>query len=162
MSTTSLWPTTPSLRPKVPSARPKNGSLRPRSTGMEVGPKILVIDDDAMLRRVLTRGLRRRHVVEEREDAAVALTEILGGARYDAIVCDLGLTGMTGRQFVLSLNAIAPEQAAKVVILTGSSKDSLDEVLLAVVGSRFVEKPATLNEIELVLGEVCGARANAA
>ena len=125
-------------------------------------PRILVIDDDAMLRRALVRGLKRRHVVVERDDAAVALTEISNGARYDAIICDLTLGGMSGRQFVLALHAILPEQAARVVILTGVSKMTLDDAVLDVVGPRFVEKPATLQEIEMVLSDVLGPTAHAA
>jgi CheY-like chemotaxis protein len=126
------------------------------------GPRILVIDDDAMLRRALVRGLKRRHTVVEHDDAEVALAEIANGARYDAIVCDLTLGGMTGRQFVLALNAILPEQAQRVIILTGVSKLTLDEAILDVIGPRFVEKPATLQEIEMVLSDVVGPTAHAA
>src|SRR5262249_26088981 len=108
--------------------RPKNPSLRVKP--LETGPRILVIDDDAMLRRALVRGLKRRHSVVELDDAAVALAGIAAGERYDAIVCDLTLGGMTGRQFLFSLHAILPEQAARVVILTGASKSTLDDPLL--------------------------------
>jgi CheY-like chemotaxis protein len=141
------------LRPKPPSAR---------FTPLETGPRVLVIDDDAMLRRALVRGLKRRHVVIEHDDAEVALAEIASGDRYDAIVCDLNLGGMTGRQFLFALHAILPEQAAKVVILSGAARATLDDPLLAIVGPRFVEKPATLAEIEHVLDDVFGARAHAA
>lgn len=144
------------------SIRPKPPSTRFKPAPAEAGPCILVIDDDAMLRRALVRGLKRRHSVVERDDAEVALAEIATGARYDAIICDLTLGGMTGRQFLFSLQAILPEQAAKVVILSGTSKASLDEPLLAIIGRRYVEKPATLGEIELVLGDVFGAHARAA
>jgi two-component system NtrC family sensor kinase len=126
------------------------------------GPSVLVIDDDAMLRRALVRGLKRRHVVVERDDAEVALAEISNGVRYDAIICDLTLGGMTGRQFLFALNAILPEQAARTLILTGTSKAALDEPLLDIIGPRFVEKPATLSEIELVLDDVFVGQARAA
>jgi CheY-like chemotaxis protein len=139
------------LRPKNPSQR-----IQP------LGPRVLVIDDDAMLRRALVRGLKRRHEVIETDDAEVALAGIASGERYDAIICDLTLGGMTGRQFLFALHALLPEQAAKVVILSGASKSVLDEPLLDIVGPRFVEKPATLNEIELVLDDVFGAHAHAA
>lgn len=142
-----------SLRPKQPSLRVKP---------VEIGPRILVIDDDAMLRRALVRGLKRRHAVVEMDDAEVALAGIANGERYDAIICDLNLGGMNGRQFVFSLQALFPEQASKVVILSGVARASLDDALLNVIGTRFVEKPATLSEIELVLCDVFGAQAHAA
>lgn len=140
--------------------RPKHPSLRAKP--VEIGPRVLVIDDDAMLRRALVRGLKRRHSVADVEDAEMALAGIAGGDRYDAIICDLHLSGMTGRQFVLSLHAIVPDQAAKVIILSGCCRDALDDALLDIVGPRFVEKPASLREIELVLDDVFGAQAHAA
>ena len=126
------------------------------------GSRVLVIDDDAMLRRALVRGLKRRHEVVERDDAETALAEIAKGARYDAIVCDLTLGGMTGRQFVLALNAILPEQAQRIIILTGLSRATLDDAVLGVIGPRFLEKPASLQELELVLGDIVGSEARAA
>lgn len=135
---------------------------KPRATLQPVGPCVLVIDDDAMLRRALVRGLKRRYTVNERDDAEVALAEIANGQRYDAIICDLTLGGMSGRQFILALEKILPEQAARAIILTGVARSTLDDDLLAVIGSRFVEKPATLSEIEIVLGDVLGAEAEAA
>lgn len=133
-------------------------TLRP----LEIGPRILVIDDDAMLRRALVRGLKRHHTVVEMDDAEIALAGIVSGDRYDAIICDLTLGGMTGGQFVVSLRDMLPEQADRVIILTGSSRASLDDALLEIIGPRFVEKPATLSEISLVLDDVLGARARAA
>ena len=138
----------------LPTLRPKPRlSVRP-----PVGPRVLVIDDDAMLRRALVRGLKRRNEVVERDDAEVALNEIARGERYDAIICDLALGGMSGGQFLLELHAMLPEQAQRVVILSGTSKLTLDDDILEVLENRFVEKPATLGEIELVLGDVIAVR----
>lgn len=142
------------------SLRPKNPSIRVKP--VECGPRVLVIDDDAMLRRALVRGLKRKHAVVEMDDAELALASIVRGDRFDAIICDLNLGGMTGRQFLLALHAIFPEQAARVVLLTGAARTSLDDTLLDIIGPRFVEKPATLGEIELVLDDVYGAQARAA
>ena len=142
------------------TGRSKLPSLRVRA--LDSGSRVLIIDDDAMLRRALVRGLKRRHAVVETDDAEVALAGIANGERYDAILCDLSLGGMTGRQFLVALHAILPEEAAKVVILSGTARACLDEPLLAIVGPRFVEKPATLDEIELVLEDLCRTHARAA
>jgi CheY-like chemotaxis protein len=143
-------PTT--LRSKLPS----------QVRALDLGPRVLIIDDDATLRRALARGLKRRHPVVEAHDAEVALAGIANGDRYDAILCDLNLSGMSGRQFLFALHAILPEEAGKVVILSGTAKACLDEELLAIVGPRFVEKPATFDEIELVLEDLCRTHARAA
>jgi len=134
----------------------------PRPSLRPVGPCILVIDDDAMLRRALVRGLKRRYTVNERDDAKVALAEIAAGQRYDAIICDLTLGGMSGKQFIVALDKILPEQAARTIILTGLSKTTLDDELLDIIGPRFVEKPATFSEIEMVLDDALGVQARAA
>ncbi len=109
---------------------------------------MLVIDDDEMVRKALTRALRRRYAVTEQRDAESALLMIQSGVRFDAILCDLNLNGMSGRELVLELDDTIPEQAKRVILMSGNGREAMDEELRLVVQSRFIEKPASFAQIE--------------
>jgi len=115
-----------------------------------------------MVRRAVVRILRRRYAVTDVPTAESALTLIDGGASYDVILCDLHLSGMSGRDLVLTLEAQRPAQARRVVILSGSPRTTMDDVFLAVIGPRFLEKPASIAEIDAIIGSLVGASAQAA
>lgn len=121
------------------------------------GPCVLVIDDDDMVRRALVRGLRRKYAVTDLRDAESALALIEAGARFDAILCDLNLGGMSGPDFFLNLD---DEQASRVVILSGNP-DGMDDPRFAGREPRFLEKPSPMAAIEAILVDMFdhGARA---
>lgn len=125
-------------------------------------PSLLVIDDDAMVRRSLARLLRRKFVVTELEDAETALDLLDQGRTFDAILCDLNLNGMSGRSFVMTLEAMNDLHARRTIVLSGTTREGLDDTFLEILGPRFVEKPATAGDIEVVLAEIVRQDARAA
>ena len=106
-----------------------------------------------MVRRSLVRGLRRNRTVVDLRDAESALVLLANGERFDAIVCDMNLDGMSGREFFLALETIAEDQARRVVILSGDPT-SLDPALFGELPPRFLEKPVPVAMIEAVLAEL--------
>lgn len=140
-----------------PYGGPPRSSVRPRAPSL---PSVLVIDDDDMVRRVLTRMLRRKYVVTEMRGAEEALAAITSGERFDGILCDLNLVGMSGRELLLRLRAESPSQASRVIILSGSGGEYLDDPVLGT--ARCLEKPATALEIEQALAELVAVPARAA
>ncbi len=141
------------------------GSLPPADTAAlkELEPpRVLLIDDDDMLRRVIVRTLKRKYTVTEARDAESALALLEGGAKFDAILCDLNLIGLSGRQFLMHLDVCDPVHADRTIILSGSPRDSMDEEFLDVIDIRFVEKPASANRIESMITHVVTGHAHAA
>ena len=118
-----------------------------------VANEVLVIDDDDMVRRALVRGLGRKHVVVDLRDAESALDLIESGRRFDAILCDMNLEGMSGRDFFFNLEAMAEDQARRLVILSGDPT-TLDPDLFGDLPPRFLEKPASMVKITAVLAEL--------
>ena len=66
---------------------------------MTVGRKILVVDDDLALRHSLAEQLRlhEEFVLHEAEDGTKAL-ELAGQQYFDAVLLDVGLPDMDGRE----------------------------------------------------------------
>lgn len=135
--------------------RPTSGAEASAISGVVVTVRrhVLIIDDDEMVRRALVRSLRRRYTITELGDAESALALIRSGTRFDAIVCDLNLEGMSGRELLMELRLHPSDQARRTIITSGCPRNSMDEELLAMVETRFIEKPASLAVIETVIAD---------
>jgi CheY-like chemotaxis protein len=82
--------------------------------------KILVVDDQPMLAKAIRRMLSG-HDVTVAGGARDALTMLEGGARYDVIISDLMMPGMSGMELHAAITALAPEQVTRMVFMTGGA-----------------------------------------
>jgi CheY-like chemotaxis protein len=83
---------------------------------------VLVIDDDARLAQALGRhlslcGWAARVATAPRE----ALDRLLAGERYDAILCDVLMPGLSGPDLLAVLRREAPWAAARLIFMTGGA-----------------------------------------
>jgi PAS domain S-box-containing protein len=101
------------LPPSLPRPR-----LAPAPT---VRPRVLLVDDEPLVLRSVTRMLRRTHTVVSAGSAREALDLVERGERFDAILTDLHMPGMSGRDLAVSIESVAPDQAARVVLVTGGT-----------------------------------------
>lgn len=106
-------------------------------------PRILVIDDDELMRRMLSliAGGDGR-VVETAASAVEAMKRIRDGEWFDAIFCDIRMPEMSGIEFFQSLLEDFPVQAKRVVLLSGDVfhpdlKDVTGELSLPMIGKPF-------------------------
>jgi CheY-like chemotaxis protein len=107
--------------------------------------RILLVDDDALILRALSRMLRH-HAVSTAKGGAEALFLIRGGHVFDAILCDLHMPGMNGRAFFDQLEGLLPELAARVVFMAGGFCEGDDEAFLAT--HPLLHKPFDANDVE--------------
>lgn len=131
------------VRLVLPGARA--GEDRPSAPPREVAHgrrgKILVIDDEALVGALLRRQLAYQHEVTVLSNAAEGLARIRDGQRYDVILCDLMMPTMTGAQFHRQLEAIAPEQTARIVFLTGGAFTPTARAFLHEGPKTWLDKP---------------------
>src|SRR5690349_405044 len=80
---------------------------------------VLVIDDERKLLVVIEVILQAAHDVRVTPDAREALDWIVAGERYDAILCDVMMDGMNGMEFHLALSRCVPEQADRIIFMSG-------------------------------------------
>lgn len=90
----------------------KNETSQPRQL------RILVVDDDLLVGRALGRMLSP-HKVTFAQSAAGALARVQAGGKYDAIVCDLLMPGMSGVQFHGEVVKYDPRVARRIIFVTG-------------------------------------------
>jgi PAS domain S-box-containing protein len=124
--------------------------------------RVLVVDDDALVGSALKRLLSPRHEVVTCPSAAEALQLLGGGARYDAILCDVMMPEMDGTTFHAQLARIAPDQAERVVFMTGGAFERRIRAALEALPNRKIPKPCPREELERVVAEVAAAGGGAA
>ena len=104
--------------------------------------RVLVVDDDPLVSSALRRTLAREHDVEVAVSSRQAL-ELLGASPggYDVILCDLMMPEMTGMELHAHLMETAPEQARRMVFITGGAYTPAARSFLEQVSNPRVEKP---------------------
>jgi PAS domain S-box-containing protein len=138
------------FRVVLPAAKPEGDAVAvsPRSVSRPaLRGKVLIIDDEKDLTDVTVVGLEEVHDVRATQDAREALEWIGAGQRFDLILCDMMMPLMTGMEFYTRLAAMAPDQADRVVFMTGGAFTPRAREFLARLPNLRIEKPFDLGHI---------------
>ncbi|TQF15766.1 PAS domain S-box protein [Myxococcus llanfairpwllgwyngyllgogerychwyrndrobwllllantysiliogogogochensis] len=133
----------PSERPR---ALPPPPPLEAPSSAEKRG-RLLVVDDEPLVCTALGRTLRPHHDVTLATRAQDALERIEAGEHYDVVFCDLMMPGMSGMDFYSTLMKRYPDQARRVVFLTGGAVTPQARAFLETVTSPHLEKPFAGREL---------------
>ena len=102
--------------------------------------RLLIIDDEQMVLRVLERVLRNHDLVCT-QSARSGLEHIRNGEKFDLILSDITMPSMTGIQFYEELLAHHPDLAKRVVFLSGGAVSLDISDFLQSVSNPRIEKP---------------------
>ena len=103
--------------------------------------RVLVVDDEPRLCAILARLLSTEHDVTTFTSAASAVERIASGQRFDVIFSDLMMPGMSGMDLHAELTRIAPQQAKRMVFLTGGAFTPKASEFIGTVRNRLLDKP---------------------
>ena len=106
-------------------------------------PRVLIVDDDPGVARSLARGLRRVADVAMELDPAAALERVSRGERFDLVLCDVMMPGMSGPELFERVVACAPELGAAFVFASGGMPAQVQERLRA-TGRPCLGKPIAI------------------
>jgi CheY-like chemotaxis protein len=131
-----------------PAAEPTTaaGPELPEVASSFIALRILVVDDEAAVRRSLVRYLEREgHQVDEASEGGEALRKVNANSDYDVILSDLRMPGIDGEQLLLRLKEQGRGDERKVLFMTGDATG----VDLRVVGasSPLLIKPIKLEDV---------------
>jgi len=82
-------------------------------------PRVLIVDDNPDVGRMLTLALRAHYDCFVETSATRAVDLLLGGQRFDAIVLDLWMPGTNGMEAYETIAERAPAIANRIVFITG-------------------------------------------
>jgi CheY-like chemotaxis protein len=112
-----------------------------------VRPRILVVDDDVFILRVLRTMLEVDHDVETAPDGHAALVRLRAGEPFDLVLCDLMMPRVTGMEVYAAVAAELPALCARFLVITGGSADPRATAFLARREVPVLYKPFTTEEL---------------
>jgi len=102
---------------------------------------VLVVDDETALRNALLRFLDRRGIRGEGVSDGAAALRVLQQGRFDVIISDVRMPGMSGREFLERLQRDRPDLVPRIVFSTGDTFAPDTAALLKESGVPTVIKP---------------------
>jgi CheY-like chemotaxis protein len=136
----------------------KKGGPTPLSGMRERVARILVIDDEAKVAKSLQLVLAQEFDVSRTTEPARALEWLQGGESFDVILCDVMMPGINGVELRNRVAEFSPDQAARIVFITGGLLVPQVRQLLDSVPNTCLEKPLDLDGLrELIRRRVRAA-----
>ncbi len=133
---------------RLASERP--GSSRPRDALLA---RILIVDDEPLMRSALRRLLSRDYEVAEASSALEALELLRAHERFDVILSDVRMADMGGAEFLRRLTSDWPDVVRRTLFMTGDIagvaaefRDSLENAL--------IQKPVDAQVLRAALRDV--------
>ncbi len=114
--------------------------------------KILVIDDDVRDRELLAAVLEERGYEVIVADSGGTGLVLCHRQDPDAVVLDLHMPGIDGRNVLRQLRTLHP--ALPVVVFSGHSTEEVQEEMLNQGATAFIQKAFSLHQLGLALQEV--------
>ncbi len=84
-------------------------------------------------------------------DASAALARLQAGEWYDVVLCDLMMPDMDGIEFHRRLCAIVPEEAGRLVFITGAALTVHAEAFFKHAPNLLLQKPLDLEGIRALI-----------
>ncbi|HEX9981853.1 MAG TPA: response regulator [Thermoanaerobaculia bacterium] len=123
--------------------------------GAQVGPRVLVADDEGSIRLLVSSVLRRAGFdTAEAEDGQVAI-ETLDAQLFDAVVLDLMMPRVDGFGVIEHVIATNPDMVEKIVVVTALPRAVAKQRVHHLC--QILSKPFDPNELLAVVRE-CAAR----
>ena len=126
---------------------PPRSATRDRPGRLPPGLRVLVVDDEVLIGRLVQAGLAEEADVVAVTSGRAALELLQEDERFDVILSDLMMPDVTGMELHACLEANAPHLADRMVFMTGGAFTPEDRRFLDGVEGRRVAKPFSMADI---------------
>ena len=112
-------------------------------------PKILIIEDEAAIRRVLTKILSEEndtYEVQEAEDGLSGI-ELIKDNDFDLVLCDIKMPKMDGVEVLEAAKKIKPETPIVMISGHGDLDTAVNTMRLGAFD--YISKPPDLNRLDI-------------
>jgi two-component system phosphate regulon response regulator OmpR len=116
------------------------------------GTRVLVIDDEALICRLLTMALTGDGYEVETVENAADGRQAFARTTYDVLIADLNLPGTRGYDLAAEARRLNP--LLRTIILTGESDTDTDEASREWQVDRVLTKPFQVSDLLLALGDL--------
>lgn len=134
-----IWlPFDTGLAPAPREGAPEPSAVRPC--------RLLIVDDDRLVRNGLRRVLERHHDVSVAADGRRAF-ELIEAQPFDIVLCDLIMPEMNGMELFRAVQESKPDQADRFVFVTGGTSSPEAREFLSNVRNPRVYKPVRAEDL---------------
>ncbi len=118
------------------------------ASNTEPKPKILVVDDEPLVRDLIVQILEPEHVCQTASSGEEAL-EIFKNGTFDLVMSDINMGGMTGIELIPQILAFSPDTV--IVMLSGNQ--TIDSAIDAIRSGAFdyVKKPFDIDHVKVAV-----------
>jgi CheY-like chemotaxis protein len=123
----------------------------PEAVADREAPHVLLVDDEPVVSRSIAKlierlGYRVTVATSGREALAAA-----GRVRYDVVLTDHQMPGMSGAELIASLVSTGTVSADRIILTTGDLDSPATRSFLAAAGCRCLEKPFHIHDLATML-----------
>lgn len=136
ISQAAVTPTSPSAASKLSTTSPTTAAptrspthsksvplavapSKPKSNPPHTRTRVLVVDDEPIVRSLVTRQFNKLGIAIDQADSAETAQQMMRKSLYHVVICDLNLPGLSGVELLPQLKAISP--LVQVIMLTGDA-----------------------------------------
>lgn len=116
-------------------------------------PRILIVDDHPEMARSLARLLGGDADAVTADSGVDALARIADSGRFDLVLCDVMMPGMTGIELFERVRELDPATAAAFVFTTGGVPPEV-QAMLDATGARCLLKPCDFDDLRGLIASV--------
>ncbi len=135
--------------PRAPAAATDAEPVIAEAPGFRAS--VLVVDDEQAVGHVVARVLRAKHSVTVTTSGKDAVARIESGERFDVILCDVMMPTMSGTEVHQRVARIDPEQANRIVFMSGGVFSHETRAYLEALPNRRLDKPFRAEELTRLL-----------
>ncbi|MEM6734056.1 MAG: phage tail tube protein, partial [Myxococcota bacterium] len=114
-------------------------------------PRVLLVDDDAGTRRTYQRLLGEDFDLQVLDDSLEDVLDTLRREDFDIIFFDVMMPRVSGFDLAERAAAVSPENAKRIVHLTGMQDDTLVTAYAEQMNQHIVSKPLTIDKLNSLL-----------
>lgn len=116
-------------------------------------PRVLIVDDEPLLCRLLCRCLAGRYATRTCGNGDQAIAELLADPAYDVILCDL-MMPVSGPEVFAAVTARHPQLAPRFLFLSGAAFTPESRAFLARTRAPVLDKPFEVADVRRAVAAV--------
>jgi signal transduction histidine kinase len=115
--------------------------------------RVLVIDDEPLIGRIIRNALKSEHDVFVVQRAADAIIRLEHGEMFDLVLCDVVMPDLSGPEFYATVAQRWPELVARLVFMTGGAFTPGTVAFMERAPTRVLSKPFKIDGLKRLVRE---------
>jgi CheY-like chemotaxis protein len=140
------------VRVRLPFYRGVGDPERPGGSAVTRKLKILLVDDEEVVRDVIALFLRHEEHEVEVTPSAIEALRLVREQKFDLVITDHAMPGMTGGNFVATLRSAGFD--IPIVMLTGFGELMTTSDSIPTGVTKLINKPVTMEELRSAIAAV--------